>query len=45
MKTSEQQMLALRQQGLRRGRSRRAAGLQVLVAVLMLLVFVVPMHF
>ena len=37
MKTSKQQMLARRVPGLRPGRSRRAAGLQVLVAVLMLL--------
>ena len=38
MKTNVQQILARRQQGLRPGRSRRAVGLQVLVAVLMLLV-------
>ena len=37
METREQQILSRRQQGLRPGRSRRAAGLQVLVAVLMLL--------
>ena len=37
METNVQQILARRQQGLRPGRSRRAAGLQVLVAVLMLL--------
>ena len=38
METNVQQILTRRQQGLRPGRSRRAAGLQVLVAVLMLLV-------
>lgn len=38
MKTSEQQIMARRVQGLRPERSRRPAGLQVLLAVLMLLV-------
>ena len=42
MKTSKQQMLARRVQGLRPGRSRRAAGLQVVTLLLVMLIGVSP---